>query len=447
MKKRNICLFVGFLAFCIGIGINYNDKRIFDGDETIYNFDDINKQAKLDTSIISNEWNSRMFGRFQSNSTNFAFNVDENTNGVELKVGDNVDNNNFPKLVSNSESLLYYYQEINASDSFELTATMTVNDCYFENLASSQTSAISNFATGLMVRDDICLEAEATTSSKKTGSNIYYPYQDADYMVGTSSDGTKTYNSYRSNYLALGNFGFPYKDNTTGIAWVRDGLYTDANRKKKTSDFIPADFDVEKDEDGNITNNPDDTNEILENVKLSMSKNGNKYSMKYVYNYVSDGEEKTYSLSYSYTMTSFTSKNLYVGLFLSGPMKVTFKDISFKIVKDEVKEEAGASSYVGYQLGDTHDLIRFIGKVYVGSTDEEFASFIEQYRALEFTIYAQIDGANKYAKLETTGLMTSINNGESVIEADEGWYFFGVIIKGIPEDTNFKVFKVETAVL
>lgn len=86
MKKRSICLFIGFLAFCIGIGINNNDKRIFDGNETIYNFDDINKQAKLDTSIISNEWNSRMFGRFQSDNSNFDFNVDETTSGVELKI-------------------------------------------------------------------------------------------------------------------------------------------------------------------------------------------------------------------------------------------------------------------------------------------------------------------------------------------------------------------------
>ena len=327
-------------------------------------------------------WKSAVFGHLnQNNIGTLNYNVDSSLDHIVMEDGIN-NAANFTKTVSKYYSFVFAYKEIDANKDFTLKAKMKIED--IKN--STDTSVMS---CGLQVRDHV-----------RTKEFI---------------------ENYNKDFVAVGNFGLPFintKDNTSYS--YNFGHWP--NSLGQNVNVIPR-FDEENKKlvDCDI-------------VDLTITKTGNKYTLKY--SDIQQSIDKKFISSDDMALET-NNKKLYVGVYISGPIKVSFSEVSLECI--------GANEFVGTQLTQDENSIRFVGKVYVGSEDLEKLS--EKYKALKFKIYVQIDGAYKYAELETTGLMKSIQNGESPLDAEEGYYFFTVKIINIPEKVDFRFIKAETAIL
>lgn len=100
----------------------------------------------------------------------------------------------------------------------------------------------------------------------------------------------------------------------------------------------------------------------------------------------------------------------------------------------------------GQQVSVDNTKIRYIGKVYLG--DKTVTDLSSKFECLTFKIKANINGVKKSTELSTTNLLKSLNAyaGEAVA-AEEGWYFFAVVIENIPSDVIYETISVKTDIV
>lgn len=337
-------------------------------------------------------WNTSAFGAFYGSDTSkIDYSVTKKDNEVILE--DGIDGaTNYSRITGTADSFIMNYKKVNINEDFSFSAKMKINDINAPNE--------SQVGCGIQVRDDVI-----------DNDNLKDNYQ----------------KGYVSSMIAAGNFGLPYDDGKGNIrtnnAWYRD--VTVKNDKSylggSNTTYIP-----QNDENGNVINNDE--------ALLKIEKVGNEYTVTYICESQNIEKVSTQTLN----LNNKDTDNVYVGVFISGSIKVTFTDVKLELFSNV--------EYVGYQNGSDNTSIRFLGKVYVGS-DDDFTVLSQEYRAFDFTIYAKINDEYKFAKLETTGLMKKINNGSDTLTADEGWYYYGVIINDIPTNINFEVRGVKTSIL